>query len=116
MARFPLNSLQKPVLVLNKNWQPVHVATVARALILLWKDAARVVDAADYQTFSWEDWSKLRPRDGDAFMSGVNFRLRVPEVVTLTDAGQPLLGANASPGLREAFETVLRNLLLPSRY
>ena len=39
-----------------------------------------------------------------------------PEVVTLTDAGQPLLGANASPGLREAFETVLRNLLLPSRY
>jgi len=79
-----MNSLHKPVLVLNKNWQPVHVATVARALVLLWKDAARVVDAADYQTFSWEDWSKLRLRDGDPFMSGVNFRLRVPEVITLT--------------------------------
>jgi 5-methylcytosine-specific restriction endonuclease McrA len=79
-----MKSLQKPVLVLNKNWQPVHVATVARALILLWKDAARVVDAADYQTFSWDDWSRLRPRDGDPFMSAVNCRLRVPEVITLT--------------------------------
>jgi hypothetical protein len=80
-----MNSLQKPVLVLNKNWQPVHVATVARALILLWKDAARIVDAADYQTFSWDDWSQLRPGNGDPFMSDVNFRLRVPEVITLTD-------------------------------
>jgi 5-methylcytosine-specific restriction endonuclease McrA len=72
------------VLVLNKNWQPVHVATVARALVLLWKDAARVVDARDYQTFSWDDWSKLRPADGDEFMQGVRLRMRVPEVITLT--------------------------------
>jgi len=27
--------LQQPTLVLNRNWQPVHVATVARALVLL---------------------------------------------------------------------------------
>jgi 5-methylcytosine-specific restriction endonuclease McrA len=78
-------TLEKPVLVLNKNWQPVHVATVARALVLVWKDAARIVDAADYQTFSWDDWARLRPREGDPFMSGVNYRLRVPEVITLTD-------------------------------
>jgi hypothetical protein len=30
------NSLQRPTLVLNRNWQPVNVATVARALVLLW--------------------------------------------------------------------------------
>jgi 5-methylcytosine-specific restriction endonuclease McrA len=79
-----MTTLQNPVLVLNKNWQPVHVATVARALVLLWKDAARVVDARDYQTFSWNDWSKRRPADGDAFMQGVRLRMRVPEVITLT--------------------------------
>ena len=79
-----MTNLQSPVLVLNKNWQPVHVATVARALVLLWKDAARVVDARDYQTFSWDDWSRLRPDDGDAFMQGVRLRFRVPEVITLT--------------------------------
>jgi hypothetical protein len=34
----------------------VNVATVARALVLLWNESARVVDPADYQTYTWEDW------------------------------------------------------------
>ena len=76
--------LERPTLVLNRNWQPVNVATVARALVLLWNEAARVVDPADYQTYTWEDWSKLRPYDDDRFIQAVRFRLRVPEVVTLT--------------------------------
>ena len=36
--------LQRPTLILNRNWQPVNVATVARALVLLWNESARVVD------------------------------------------------------------------------
>ena len=76
--------LQRPTLVLNRNWQPVNVATVARALVLLWNESARVVDPADYQTFTWEDWSRLRPSDGERFIQAVRFRLRVPEVITLT--------------------------------
>ena len=78
------NVLQRPTLVLNRNWQPVNVATVARALVLLFNETARVVDPADYQTYTWADWSGLRPRDGEAFVQAVRFRLRVPEVVTLT--------------------------------
>jgi len=39
--------LQRPTLILNRNWQPVNVATVARALVLLWNESARVVDPAD---------------------------------------------------------------------
>jgi 5-methylcytosine-specific restriction endonuclease McrA len=80
--------LQRPTLVLNRNWQPVNVATVARALVLLWNEAARVVDPADYQTYTWEDWSRLRPRDGERFIQAVRFRLRVPEVVTLSEYDQ----------------------------
>ena len=41
--------LERPTLVLNKNWQPVHVATVARSLTLLWNEAAFVVDPDDFQ-------------------------------------------------------------------
>lgn len=78
-------ALQRPTLVLNRNWQPVNVATVARALVLLWNESARVVDPADYQTFDWKDWSKLRPEDGDAFVQAIRFRIRVPEVITLTE-------------------------------
>ena len=53
--------LNRPTLVLNRNWQAVNVASVARALVLLWNESARVVDPSDYQTYTWEDWSKLRP-------------------------------------------------------
>jgi 5-methylcytosine-specific restriction endonuclease McrA len=75
--------LQRPTLVLNRNWQPVNVATVARALVLLWNETACVVDVADYQTFTWDDWSKLRPQNGESFIQAISTRLRVPEVIAL---------------------------------
>jgi 5-methylcytosine-specific restriction endonuclease McrA len=78
-------SLQRPTLILNRNWQPVNVATVARALVLLWNEAARVVDPETYQLFTWADWSKVAPRDGDAFIQAVRLRLRVPEVIVLAE-------------------------------
>jgi 5-methylcytosine-specific restriction endonuclease McrA len=77
--------LQRPALILNRNWQPVNVATVARALVLLWNEAARVVDPESYQLYTWADWSKVAPRDGDAFIQAVRARLRVPEVIVLAD-------------------------------
>ena len=76
--------LNRPTLVLNRNWQPVGVARVAKALTKVWNDTARIVDPADYQQYTWEDWSQLRPADGDLFIQARRFRLRVPEVVTLT--------------------------------
>jgi len=99
--------LQRPTLVLNRNWQPVNVATVARALVLLWNESARVVDPADYQTYDWKDWSKLRPRDGDLFVRAVRFRLRVPEVITLT-------GYERLPSAAVAFSR--RNIYKRDRY
>jgi hypothetical protein len=35
--------LQRPTLVLNRNWQPGHVATMAPALVVLWNKSARIV-------------------------------------------------------------------------
>ena len=77
--------LQHPTLVLNRNWQPVNVATVARALVLLWNESARVVDPADYRLYTWADWSQLRPDEGERFIQAVRLRLRVPEVIVLAD-------------------------------
>ena len=76
--------LQRPTLVLNRNWQPINFATVARALIMLWNESVRVVDPADYQLYDWSDWSKLTPEGDAPFVRGVRQRFRVPEVVTLT--------------------------------
>ena len=46
--------LHRPTLVLNRNWQAINVATVARALIMLWNESAKVVDPVDYQLYDWK--------------------------------------------------------------
>jgi 5-methylcytosine-specific restriction endonuclease McrA len=75
--------LDRPTLVLNRNWQPVGVATVARSLVMLWNESARVVDPDDYRLYTWADWSRLAPRGDEPFIGAVRSRLRVPEVVVL---------------------------------
>ncbi|QDT15815.1 HNH endonuclease [Alienimonas californiensis] len=77
-------ALSRPTLVLNRNWQPVGVANVARALVLLWNDSARVVDPSDYQLYSWDDWSRKKPEDGEPVVKTVRFELKAPEVIALT--------------------------------
>ena len=37
-----------------------------RAVIMLYGGTVRVVDPQDYQTYDWEDWSRLRPGGGRA--------------------------------------------------
>lgn len=76
--------LQRPTLVLNRSWQPVGVATVARALVQVWHDTARVIDPSDYQLYTWADWAALRPQEGELCIATPRLRLRVPEVVALT--------------------------------
>lgn len=77
--------LNRPTLVLNRSWQPVGVANVSRALVLLWNDNAHVVDPADYRLYAWTDWARLIPQEDEPFIQAVRMRLRVPEVVALTD-------------------------------
>ena len=77
-------TITRPTLVLNRNWQPITISTVARALVKVFSGAARVVDPSDFQLYSWDDWSVLRPSDGELFIQAGRIRLRVPDVVTLT--------------------------------
>lgn len=102
-----VNVLNRPALVLNRNWQPVNVANVARALVLLYSEAARVVDPADYQLYDWEDWSKLRPRDGERVIRAARQQIRVPEVIALS-------GYDRLPTTAVAFSR--RNIYKRDRY
>jgi 5-methylcytosine-specific restriction endonuclease McrA len=76
--------LELPTLVLNRHWQPIHVTTVVRALVLLWNDAARVVEPEEFRLYTWSDWAALEPPTGSLCIRGARLRLRVPEVVSLT--------------------------------
>ena len=76
--------LDRPTLILNRNWQPVGVHTVARALVKVFSEAARIVDPTDFRLYTWEDWARMRPADGEPFIRTQRLVLRVPEVAVLT--------------------------------
>jgi 5-methylcytosine-specific restriction endonuclease McrA len=76
--------LQLPTLVLNRHWQPIHVTSVVRALVLLWNDSARVVEPDEYRLYTWDDWAALEPEVDLPCIRAARLRLRVPEVVSLT--------------------------------
>ena len=77
------NALQRPTLVLNRNWQPVNVTSVARSLTMVFSGTARVVCPDSYQLFDWDDWSQFVPHEDEPFVQAVAQRFRVPEVITL---------------------------------
>ena len=80
----PTTVLEQPTLILNRNWQPIHVTTVVRALVMLWNDAARVVEPDEYRLYSWEEWARLEPPPGAPCIRSARARLMVPEVVCLS--------------------------------
>ncbi|MGY8766819.1 MAG: HNH endonuclease [Pirellulales bacterium] len=77
--------LERPTLVLNRSWQPVGVASVARSLTQVFSGTARIVDPHDFQLYGWDDWSELVPDQDEPFISSQFLRIRVPEVVTLVN-------------------------------
>ncbi len=77
------NVLQQPTLVLNRNWQPVNITSVARSLSMVYTGTARVVDPESYQLFDWGDWARLQPADDEQFIKAISQRFCVPEVISL---------------------------------
>ncbi|QDU79192.1 CRISPR-associated endonuclease Cas9 [Polystyrenella longa] len=78
------SSLSRPTLVLNRNWQPVGIVPVSRALIKVWNESAHIVDPENYATYTWHDWAELDPEHDEPCIVTNHSRLRVPEIVTLT--------------------------------
>ena len=67
---FPMNDIlnKSTVLVLNRNWQAIHVKTPAEAFCMIATGAATALDVQgdDYITpVRWDDWLKLPVREHD---------------------------------------------------
>ncbi len=84
--------LSEKVLVLNRSWVAVNVATVRRALGLVCLDAARIVGPDDYTTYDLENWIEFsrnhkpsaRKGHDELVVRSASFDLRMPEVIVLT--------------------------------
>lgn len=82
------STLAEPVLVLNRSWIPVNVATVRRALVLLYCDVARAVWPEDYSTYDFQQWvaagQRFNGQNGDGHIRSGRIQVLPPEVIVLT--------------------------------
>jgi 5-methylcytosine-specific restriction endonuclease McrA len=73
------------VLVLNRSWIAVNVATVRRALTLVFQDVARIVAPDDYSTYDFEGWIEAsREAKSGRRIQSASLTIAVPEVIVLT--------------------------------
>lgn len=84
--------LSREVLVLNKGWQAIGIVSLERAIIMLfseYKDGtpkAKIIDPAhDFQQYTWEDWSRVKPKDNEDFIRTANSTFKIPEVILLSN-------------------------------
>lgn len=81
--------LDAHVLVLNKSWVAVNVATARRALCLVFQGHARIVHPADYSLHDFDAWCRLSRetefrRQYARMIHTPSMEIPVPEVVILT--------------------------------
>lgn len=77
------------VLVLNKSWVAVNIATARRALVLLYQGHARAVHPSDYSLYDFEDWCSLSTMDDEALaldrrVGTVACQIALPEIILLS--------------------------------
>lgn len=78
--------LSEKVLVLNRSWVAVNVATVRRALTLVYQDVARIVASDDYATYDFQGWveASQAAKEEARRIHSATFSLCVPEVIVLS--------------------------------
>jgi len=72
------------VLVLNRNWQAIHVKTPAEAFCMMASGAATGLDVQGEDSMvpvRWDDWIKLPIRDEDLAVNTPRGPVRVPTVL-----------------------------------
>ena len=77
-------TLDQRTLVLNRHWVPIGTTSVRSALCLLYREAARAVRIDDYSVHDFDSWASLRLAEEEPCIRTVKLRLKVPEVVLLT--------------------------------
>lgn len=76
--------LNESVLVLNRSWIAIQVASARRAIGLLYQGYAKVVSPEDFSTYDFDDWRELSKTADDYCIHTVHFKIMVPEVIVLT--------------------------------
>lgn len=78
-----MKTLNKPVLILNKNWMPIRVASVKCIMKYLIAKKAQIIDVDDYSLHSWDKWMTRIVNDSTSYISTTQGNVELPEVIVL---------------------------------
>jgi 5-methylcytosine-specific restriction endonuclease McrA len=80
------NLNRSTVLVLNRNWQAIHVKSAAEALSMMYTDSATGLDILGEDQmipYKWKDWINL-PNDPESeYVKTINGEIKIPKVIVL---------------------------------
>ncbi len=74
--------LNSSVLVLNRLYQAIHITSVRKAFILLYKGDVKVVEE-DFSTYDFKNWCDIPVQPHEEYISTPRFKLKVPRVILL---------------------------------
>ena len=78
--------LERPALVLNRNWAPIQVTSVREAISLVAKGSALIIEPETYETHdlrTWGDVSRAKARFQDEKIRSPRLTIVPPEVILL---------------------------------
>jgi 5-methylcytosine-specific restriction endonuclease McrA len=85
------NVRHRPVLVLNKNYQPINTCTVQEAIKKLHatnrkgEPLAYIIEPESYSRLTWDDWSELKPTEEELKLRSASEGIyRTPEIIIVT--------------------------------
>ncbi len=82
-----MSVLAMPSLVLNKNWLPIRVTTVADAISKVFEGHARAV-APDYTVYDFDSWAELRVMEDEPCIHTAHLKIKIPDVIVLARYGE----------------------------
>jgi 5-methylcytosine-specific restriction endonuclease McrA len=77
---------KKTVLVLNKNWQAIHVKSPAEALSMMYVGSATALNVLGKDQMipcKWEEWINLPHDDDSDYVSTINNKVKIPKIIVL---------------------------------
>ena len=75
------SALACPVLVLNRNFQPINIVTVRKALVMMVSGTVEALDR-EYQAYTMLDWLEQLPENDDDVVGTPTRRVRAPRLVS----------------------------------
>ena len=79
-----MSALAERALVLNRSWAAVSTTSVRHALVLVYRQVARIICPDTYQTYDLNDWADLSASKNAPAIHTPMLTLRVPEIIVLS--------------------------------